>query len=114
MRASPQSAVDPAETVFQFLDGWAEHILVVSLRRVIERRERLEERLRGLRYELFDPVDKHDLDRDRLVRDGTCDERRTRRAYRFRKDMTIGAIGCALSHRRLYEEMVANGWSGWW
>jgi glycosyl transferase family 25 len=24
--------------------------------------------------------------------------------------MTLGAIGCALSHRKLYEDMVANGW----
>jgi glycosyl transferase family 25 len=110
MRARQPSAGDPTDFAFEFLNGWADRIFVVSLRRATERRERVRGRLRGLRYEFFDAVDKQDLDRDQLVRDGTYDERRTRSAYRFRKEMSLGAIGCALSHRRLYEDMVANGW----
>src|SRR5512133_4287612 len=100
----------PAVPAYEILNGWADRIFVVSLRRAAERRARVRQRLAGLRYEFLDAVYKLDLDRDRLVRDGTYDERRTRRAYRMGKDMSLGAIGCALSHRRLYEDMLANGW----
>lgn len=105
-------APTPGDTgaAYEFLNGWADRIFVVSLRRATERRERLKERLAGLGYEFLDAVDKLDLDRDRLLREGRYDERATRRAYRFRKDMTLGAIGCALSHRALYERMLASGW----
>jgi glycosyl transferase family 25 len=109
MAGIPAPAVD-GDVAFDFLNGWADRVFVVSLRRATERRERVRARLAGLRYEFFDAVDKRDLDRDRLVRDGIYDERRTRAPYRHRKDMSLGAIGCALSHRRLYEDMVANRW----
>ena len=106
-QTEPGAATGPA---FEFLNGWADRIFVVSLRRAVERRARISERLAGLRFEFLDAVDKKDLDRERLVRDGAYDESRTRRAYRHRHDMTLGAIGCALSHRRLYEDMVTSGW----
>jgi glycosyl transferase family 25 len=95
---------------FEFLNGWADRMLVVSLRRATERRERLRARLDGLRVELLDAVDKNDLDRERLRREGTYDERGTRAAYRFREEMRLGAIGAALSHRLAYERMLAGGW----
>lgn len=104
------TAAPAAVPAYEFLNGWADRIFVVSLRRATDRRERLAPRLAGLRYEFADAVDKRDLDRDRLVREGTYDERRTRAPYRYRTDMSLGAIGCALSHRRLYEDMVASGW----
>ena len=101
-------AVSPG--AFEFLNGWADRMLVVSLRRATERRERLAARLAGLRVELLDAVDKADLDRERLLREGILDERRTRPAYRFREDMRLGAVGAALSHRLAYERMLAGGW----
>ena len=95
---------------FEFLNGWADRIFVVSLRRDTERRTRMTERLAGLRFEFFDAVDKKDLDRAQLLRDGLYDERRVRRAFRVGRDMPLGHIGCSLSHRALYNEMVAKGW----
>lgn len=108
--ATEKSARGATAPAYEFLNGWADRVFVVSLRRAAERRARVGERLAGLRFEFLDAVDKQDLDRDRLLREGRYDERRTRRAYRHRHDMTLGAIGCALSHRKLYEEMVAKGW----
>jgi glycosyl transferase family 25 len=99
-----------AGAAFEALNRWADRIFVVSLRRATDRRERIARRLAGLRFEFLDAFDKRELDRDRLVREGTYDERRTRAAYRHRLDMSLGAIGCALSHRRLYERMVAERW----
>jgi glycosyl transferase family 25 len=99
------------QDAFEFLNGWADRVLVVSLARATDRQARLRERLRGLRYELFAATDKRDLDRDRLVKDGTYDESRTRRAFRHTENMSDGEIACAISHRRIYEAAVENRWA---
>ena len=70
----------------------------------------MRERLAGLDYRFLDAVDKLDLDRERLVREGLFDERRTPRAFRHRREMPLGHIGCSMSHRALYEEIAAKGW----
>jgi glycosyl transferase family 25 len=92
-----------------FLNAWSDRLLVVSLVRATERRATLAARLAGLRYELLDAVDRKDLDREQLLRDGVVDERRTRPAFRLREGLNLGAIGAALSHRRAYERMLADG-----
>jgi glycosyl transferase family 25 len=100
--------VDPA---YDFLNGWADRILVVTLARATDRQARVRERLRGLRFEHFAATDKRDLDRGRLAADGVFDESRTPRRFRHTREMNLGEIGCALSHRRIYEEAVRHGWS---
>ncbi len=95
---------------YEFLNGWADRIFVVSLVRAAERRARVRERLAGLDFRFQDAVDKLDLDRERLRRDGLYDERRTPRAFRHRAEMPLGHIGCSLTHRRIYEQIVENGW----
>jgi glycosyl transferase family 25 len=99
------------DRAWQFLNGWADRILVVTLARATDRQARLRERLRGLRFEHFAATDKLDLDRHRLVAEGVFDEARTPRRFRHTREMNLGEIACALSHRRLYEEIVRNGWS---
>ncbi len=99
------------QRAFEFLNGWADRVLVISLARATDRQARLRERLAGLRYELFPATDKRDLDRDRLVRDGVYDESRTRRAFRHTREMNVGEIACAISPRRVYEEAVRNRWA---
>ena len=99
-----------AQAAFAFLNGWADRIFVVSLARATERRARMRERLAGLDFRFLDATDKLDLDRARIRAEGICDERRTPRAFRHKREMPVGAVGCSLSHRRIYEEMVRNGW----
>jgi GR25 family glycosyltransferase involved in LPS biosynthesis len=99
------------QDALEFLNGWADRVLVVSLPRATDRQARLAERLRGLRYELFPATDKRTLDRERLLREGVYDESRTRRAFRHTRDMNLGEIACAISQRRVYEEAVRNGWA---
>lgn len=109
-RASGGALGAASARAFEFLNGWADRIFVVSLVRAAERRARVRERLAGLDYRFLDAVDKLDLDRERLRREGLYDERRTPRAFRHRTEMPLGHIGCSLSHRRIYEQMVENGW----
>lgn len=115
MGVSREPNTDPgpgaaASVAFESLNGWADRIFVISMRRAAERRARMIERLAGLRFEFFDAVDKKDLDRAQLVRDGAYDERRVRRAYRLGHEMPLGLVGCSLSHRALYEQAAAKGW----
>jgi glycosyl transferase family 25 len=110
MPNAPRPASPAAPEALEALNRWADRMLVVSLRRATERRETLPARLAGLRWEYLDAVDRNDLDRERLVREGVVDERRTRRAYRLREGLTLGAVGCALTHRIGYERMLAEGW----
>ncbi|HEY6005313.1 MAG TPA: glycosyltransferase family 25 protein [Anaeromyxobacter sp.] len=105
--AAPSPA---AARAFHFLNGWADRIFVVSLPRAAERRQRARDRLAGLDFRFLDAVDKLDLDREKLRAQGIYDERRTPRAFRHRADMPLGHVGCSLSHRAIYEEVVKNGW----
>jgi glycosyl transferase family 25 len=104
------NAASAAPEALDALNRWADRMLVVSLRRATERRETLPARLAGLRWEYLDAIDRNDLDREQLLRDGVVDERRTRPAYRLRAGLSLGAVGCALTHRIGYARMLAEGW----
>ncbi len=99
-----------AARAYAALNGWADRVFVVSLARATERRARMRDRLAGLQFRFLDATDKRDLDRERLRAEGIYDEDRTARAFRSRDPMPLGQIGCSLSHRRIYEEIVRNGW----
>ncbi len=99
-----------AVRAYGFLNGWADRIFVVSLARATERRARTHERLAGLGFRFLDGTDKLDLDRAKLRAEGIYDESRTPRAFRHRGEMPIGQVGCSMSHRRIHEEIVRNGW----
>jgi glycosyl transferase family 25 len=112
-RADPPAAAPTpgaAQAAFAFLNGWADRIFVVSLPRAAERRARTRERLAGLEFRFLDATDKLDLDRAKMRAEGIYDERRTPRAFRHKGEMPIGQVGCSISHRRIYEEIVRNGW----
>ena len=95
---------------FAALNGFFDRILVVTLARAKDRQARLRGRLAGLRYELVEGFDKALLDVADLARAGSYDPARARRVDRFDREMNPGQIGCSLSHRKIYEEAVRNGW----
>ncbi len=94
---------------YEFLNGWADRILAVTIPRATERQARLRERLAGLRVELVHGLDCRDLDRADLIRNGIYDDRRARAVHRHGKPMPLGQIGCAVGHRAAYEEMLRSG-----
>jgi glycosyl transferase family 25 len=110
MAAAREPAGPDAAAAYEFLNGWADRIFVLTLPRAGSRQARLAERLAGLRYELWNGVDKRDLDRDRLIADGTYDERLARRLHRHGEIMPLGGVACALGHRAMHERMLAETW----
>lgn len=95
---------------FEALNRFFDRILVVTLARAKERQARLRERLAGLDHELRLGFDKAELDVPALVRAGGYDPARARRVDRFDRELNPGQLGCALSHRKIYEDMVREGW----
>lgn len=95
---------------FEVLGGFFDRILVVTLARAKDRQARVRERLAGLPYEFVEGFDKAHLDKATLAREGLYDEATARQASRYGRDLTLGHLGCSLSHRRIYEETIRHGW----
>jgi glycosyl transferase family 25 len=94
---------------YDVLNRSFDRIWVVTLARAADRQARVAERLRGLDYRFHVGADKAELDVAALERDGVYDARRARAVDRYGRPMTPGQLGCAISHRQLYEDAVRSG-----
>jgi glycosyl transferase, family 25 len=65
--------------------------------------------LDGLDYEFMFGADKHELENDTEALAKVYNESHAKSLHRYQKPMTIGHIACSLSHRKVYEHMLANG-----
>ena len=81
-------------------------IFCISLARAAERRVQMTERLNalGVPYEIIDAVDGKELDLSTL--DGRLQQNIMRRQKR--RNLTLGEIGCYLSHYSLWQRLVAD------
>jgi glycosyl transferase family 25 len=99
-----------AAAAFEFLNGWADRVFVVTLPRAVERQAHVREALRGLDFRFHMGADKATLDLGALARDGGLAEwRGVRRLTGKARPLKPGEVGCALSHRQVYEEIVRSG-----
>jgi glycosyl transferase family 25 len=95
---------------YAFLNGFFDRVIVISLRRATERHPRVAERLAGLRHEILWGSDIRELDLAALERTGAWSPARAREVHRNSKLMAPGHIGCAFSHRAVWQAIVDNGW----
>lgn len=93
-----------------FLQQYFDKILVVSVPRFTDRHLRVQEQLRGLSFEFFWGADKLSLDVQKAIKEGIYDETRTKKLQRQGKPLSQGELACSLSHRFVYEAVIANGW----
>lgn len=100
----------PGVQGYDLLNRTFERIFVLTIGRGRGRHEKLRERLAGLHYELFYGFDGAELDPEGLERAGFYSEARARRVHRHGKAMQLGQLGCAMTHRAIYQKMVVNGW----
>ena len=99
----------PAASI-DYLHQYFDKIFIVSVPRFADRHQRVQERLQGLDVDFFWGADKLELDFDKAKHDGTYDEAQTKKQQRQGKPLSAGELACSLSHKMLYEAMVANGW----
>ncbi|CAM2009917.1 glycosyltransferase family 25 protein [Acanthopleuribacter pedis] len=92
------------------LNQFFDHIYVLTLERAHHRRNHIESELKGLSFEFFTGVDKHQLDRDTLIDKGVYDDQRHRSCKRTHRGMNLGEIACALSHRNIWQDAVDKGY----
>lgn len=95
---------------YDIFNAYFDHIYIVTLRRATERQQQLAKDLAGLQYELFWGSDKQELDIAALSANNGYSEAKAQQYHRYNKGMSPGQIGCALSHKRIYTDMLQKGY----
>jgi GR25 family glycosyltransferase involved in LPS biosynthesis len=95
---------------FEILNGYYDHIYVLTLARAKERQEKIQRSLNGIWFIFFYGKDKNDFDTAVLEQQGVYNEAAAKKIHRYHKGMTPGQIGCSWSHRCIYEDVIANNY----
>ncbi|MFM2139449.1 MAG: hypothetical protein RJA57_1756 [Bacteroidota bacterium] len=99
----------PTDTI-QRLSRAFDRILVLTVPRFKDRQERVRERLGTIPFDFFYGYDKQDLTDERIRAWYRYDKKRSLAIRLYFPPLNSGEIACALSHRMIYEAMIANGW----
>ncbi len=95
---------------FDHLNNYYDRIYVLSVNSATHRREKFQERFKGLRYEFFYGADKSAFTIKQAEKELIFSEVKTREHHRFSKTMKHGEIACSWSHRMIYEDMLKNNY----
>ncbi len=95
---------------FTSLNNYFDKIVVITLQRSANRQAHIKKALDGLRYEFFWGADKNDFTIDDLVEKNIYDETLAEKHHRYGIPMNPGQVGCALSHKNIYEDIVRNNY----
>jgi glycosyl transferase, family 25 len=95
---------------YDIFNDYFDHVYVITLKRAVERQQQVAQDLAGLRYELFWGSDKQELDIAAMEADRAYSEVLARQYHRYGKGMGPGQIGCSLSHKRIYQDILQKGY----
>ena len=93
------------------LNSFFDHIYVITLQRAINRQQQIKMDLNGLNYTFFFGADKNDFNMETLKETGVYNEAFAIKNHRYKKPMRDGQLGCSWSHRMVYEDMLAKGYT---
>lgn len=96
---------DPRRRHLYRLQEFFDCIYVVSIERNAARREMLERDLEGLSLTYIPGVDGHRLSAEQISED--YDEELAKSSYG--RALSVGQLGCSLSHRQIHADMVRRG-----
>lgn len=96
---------------FDPLNIYFDKIFVVTLARSGNRQAHINKALAGLRYEFFWGADKNQLSIQELTEKNIYNEALAVAHHRYNKPMNHGQIGCALSHKNIYAEIIDKGYA---
>ena len=99
---------DPAD--FEGLNDYFDHVYVLTLEGATDRQGPLTEVLAGLNWDFFYGVNKHDFSYQALKDRGLYDEQKHRETKRSSRNMSVGEIACAMSHRNICQDIVTNNY----
>lgn len=95
---------------FKPLQDFFDHVYVITIESAIDRQNKMTENLEGLKFSFFIGAYKKDFTIDELIEAGVYDEQKAKRMHRYNKPMNTTQIGCAWSHRLVYEDMLQNNY----
>lgn len=97
-------------SVIKILNNFFDAIYVITLKRAQERHIFFNKKLDGLKYKIHWGVDGKKLDYEDLIAKGLYDSEKAKKLRHDNNDLILGEIGCALSHREVYSDMISNNY----
>ncbi|HRH60361.1 MAG TPA: glycosyltransferase family 25 protein [Chitinophagaceae bacterium] len=95
---------------FSALNNYFDKIYVITLHRATERHEKIRTALRGLNFEFFPGADNKEFSVEALKAEGVYDEALAIEHHRYSKPMNPGMLGCTISHKMVYEDVIKNNY----
>lgn len=95
---------------FNLLNQYFDHIYVVTLRRAAERHLNIQNKLNGLNYQFFFGADNKEFSVHNLEEKNIYNSAKAKAVHRYNKPMQSGVLGCSLSHRMVYNDILAHGY----
>lgn len=84
--------------------------MVLSVPRFTDRQEMVKKVMKGVQFDFFWGADKNDLNIATAISNNIYDEKKAIALQRHQKPLSIGELACSLSHRNIYEAIIANNW----
>jgi glycosyl transferase family 25 len=94
--------------LFDFLNNYFGHIYLVTIERAKDRHSIIQKELEGLNYEIFFGADFKNFSIDELKETRVYDETLAKQNHRYSKPIKGGMLGCSLSHKMIYEDIIKN------
>ncbi len=90
------------------LNQYFEKIYILTIKSMEERHALLEKNLAGLQYNLFFGLYKNEIELKSYVENGLYNNEKYLQFNKDGKEIRLGVFCCAMGHRAIYEDMVAN------
>lgn len=82
----------------------------MTIRRATERHEKLQSVLNGLNFNFLFGADNKEFNVDDLIKQGVYDPVKAKQVHRYNKLFNMGMLGCTITHKMVYEDVVKNGY----
>lgn len=99
------------KNIFEPLNNYFDKVYVITLERAKERQEKFNKTFNGLNYEFLFGADNANFKKADLIEKNIYNETLAKKHERHSHTMIEGQIGCAWSHKLVYEKIVENNYS---
>ena len=99
-----------SDQLFKSLNAYFDKVYVLSLPHATARHDNIALVLEGLNWSFFWGTDKKDFSDAQIREEGIYDDVAHRKTKRTSRSMNLGEVACALSHRRIYEDVLTQGY----
>ncbi|HZG25086.1 MAG TPA: glycosyltransferase family 25 protein, partial [Chitinophagaceae bacterium] len=95
---------------YKYLNEYYDRIYVITIRRAVERQEKVKQLLDGLNFTFFYGTDKNDWSKEQFIEKGIYNEALAIKKHRYGKMMSLGEVAAACSHKQVYEDVIENNY----